>query len=152
MPINEQYPFSKRWYSFKFHGPGLRYEVAVCIQTGHIVWVYGPIRCGEMNDLSIFRSNLKRLLAPGEMVEADAIYRSDSRVRGPNDCVSRADKSAKSRARARHETVNRRLKQFGCLKQRYRHGLQKHRQVFTAAAVCTQISFLNGEGPFQCEY
>jgi hypothetical protein len=76
------------------------YEVALCIQTGHIVWVHGPIPCGEMNDLSIFGSNLKRLLAPGEMAEADAIYRFDSRVRGPNDNVSRADKDATSRARA----------------------------------------------------
>jgi hypothetical protein len=92
-----------------------------------------------MNDRSIFQSNLKHLLAPGEMVEADAIHTCDSRIRGPNDFVSRAERKAKSRARTLHETANKRLKQ--CLKQIYGHGLRKHRLAFTAA--CTKKVRLN---------
>ena len=37
--INEPKPFSKKWYSHKFHGPGLRYEIGVCIQTGDIYYL-----------------------------------------------------------------------------------------------------------------
>jgi hypothetical protein len=32
----------KAFNSHKFDGPGLRYEIAVCILTGWIVWVMGP--------------------------------------------------------------------------------------------------------------
>jgi len=37
-PIQEPHPFSTQWYSHKFKGPGLHYELAVCILTGYIVW------------------------------------------------------------------------------------------------------------------
>jgi hypothetical protein len=35
--INEPTPFSKGYYSHKFNGPGLRYEIALNIMTGDIV-------------------------------------------------------------------------------------------------------------------
>ena len=151
--IYEPTPFSKKWYSHKFAGAGLRYEVAVCIQTGDIVWFNGPFPCGSWPDLKIFRSGLKEKLLHGEMVEADRGYRGEpTKVRTPNDYVSQTDKKAKKRARARHETINRRLKQFGCLRQMFRHGVEKHKAVFAAVAVCTQLCFENGERPFQCAY
>ena len=70
-PIQEPIPFSKKWYSHKFKKAGLRYEVAVNIKTGDIVWINGPFPCGSWNDIKIFRCNLKLLIPPGEMVEAD---------------------------------------------------------------------------------
>jgi hypothetical protein len=73
--IQEPWPFKevneKWWYSHEFKGPGLRYEVAICIQTGDMVWINGPFMCGNPPDLKIFPWNLKHRLAPGEMVEAD---------------------------------------------------------------------------------
>jgi hypothetical protein len=33
--------FSSKWYSHKFNGPGIRYEIGLCIVTGHIVWANG---------------------------------------------------------------------------------------------------------------
>lgn len=41
--IQQPSVFSKIWYSHKFKGPGLRYEVAVSILTGDIVWLHGPL-------------------------------------------------------------------------------------------------------------
>lgn len=35
--IEEPTPFSPKWFSHKFKGPGLRYEVGLCIRTGYIV-------------------------------------------------------------------------------------------------------------------
>jgi hypothetical protein len=86
------------------------------------------------------------------MVEADISYRGEDKVRTSDDVVSRADDEAKKRASARHETVNGRLKQWGCLKQVFRHDRHKHKHVFAAVAVITQLAFDNGERPFQCRY
>jgi hypothetical protein len=151
-PINEQFPFSKRWYSFKFKGPGVRYEVGVCIQTGDIVWINGPFEPGEWNDLTIFRHELKGRLGPDEMVEVDRGYAGEPKVRTPDHFVSLSDKKAKAKARSRHETVNKRLKQFKVLREQFRHPIQKHQMCFRAVAVCTQLSFEAGEHPFHCSY
>ena len=49
----------KTFYSFKFKKGGLRYLVALCIKTGHIVYIDGPFPAGMMNDLTIFRWGMK---------------------------------------------------------------------------------------------
>ncbi|KAI2493259.1 hypothetical protein MHU86_21296 [Fragilaria crotonensis] len=152
-PIEEPTPFDSQWFSHKFRGPGLRYEMAICIQTGDIVWVNGPYKCGKWPDVKIFKSRLMHLLGDDEMVEADRGYRGHNvKARTPDDCVSRVDRLAKTRARARHETVNRRLKQWGSMQHRWRHVRHKHKIAFAAVAVCTQLAFETGERPFQCRY
>ena len=40
------------------NGPALRYEIALEIKTGHIVWAYGGFPPGEYPDLKIARKNL----------------------------------------------------------------------------------------------
>jgi hypothetical protein len=127
-------------------------EVAVCIQTGSIVWIHGGFACGKWPDIKIFRRGLKNQLSLGEMVEADRGYCGEPRVRMPDDYVSSVDKRAKARSRARHETVNKRLKQWGCLKQTFRHARRDHKVCFAAVAVCTQLCFEHGESPFHCYY
>ena len=51
--IREPTNFDKKWYTPKFHGPGVRYEVGIAIQTGWIVWINGPYPCGTPADLTI---------------------------------------------------------------------------------------------------
>ena len=145
---------SRKYYSHKFNGPALRYELASCIQTGDIVWFHGPFCPGEMNDLQIFRAGLKdKLLLTGEKAEGDAGYRGEPLViRHPNNFISQSDFRAKSRSRIRHETINRRIKQFNCLSNTYRHDLKKHHLVFKAVIVITQTAFECGERPFQLNY
>ena len=53
--------FWKGWYSFKFKGPGVRYEVALSIQSADIVWVNGPFPAGAWPDINIFRGWLHDL-------------------------------------------------------------------------------------------
>lgn len=92
--ICEPHPFSNKWYSHKYKGPGLRYEIAVNIQTGDIVWTNGPFPCGRYPDVKIFKQGLMLRLDPDELVEADKGYRNH-KVRMPDDFVSRSDKRAK---------------------------------------------------------
>ena len=91
--IQEPSPFESRWYSHKFKGPGLRYEVAVSILGGDIVHTNGPFPCGTWLDISIFRSMLMDKLLPGEFVEADKGYRGQyDKIRTPVDYTTKKEK------------------------------------------------------------
>lgn len=134
--IQEPSPFWRGWYSHKFRGPGLRYEVALNIQDGWICWVKGPFAPGPWPDIKIFRGWLKGILKFGEMVEADRGYSGEFRVACPLLCRNAEEKRMKQDARARHETVNGRFKQFNCLG-RFRHDKELHVYCFHAIAVIT---------------
>ena len=147
--IQEPSPFESRWYSHKFKGPGLRYEVAVSILGGDIVHTNGPFPCGTWPDISIFRSMLMDKLLPGEFVEADNGYRGQyDKIRTPVDYTTKKEKKMKARARARHETCNKRFKQFQILKKPFRHNRSEHQKVFRSIVVLTQLSIQSGENLF----
>ena len=150
--IREPYPFIKEnnkiWFSHKFKGPGLRYEIAISIKSGDIVWFNGPFPCG-IPDLKIFRSSLKQHLGPGEKVIADRGYKGDTRTYIPGDAKIKAKEKINSILRARHETVNARLKNWGCLRQVFRHNRNKHHLLTKAVLVVTQISISIGNPLFQ---
>ena len=142
-----------KWFSQKFNGPAVRYEIAVCIQTGDIVWTNGPFPAGRWPDEKIFKHKLIHKLDDDEMVEVDNTYSGlRAYCRLPGDYVSDGDRTAKTNARARHETINKRLKQWGCLGHRFRHHLNLHGMFFRACVVMTQLSFENGFPPFQVHY
>lgn len=147
--IPEPIPFSSEWYSHKFCGPGLRYEIAIAINTGDIVWFNGPFPAGSFPDIKIFRNKLKLQLGPGEKIIADRGYRGDIKVCTPDHANSIEHGKVMNQARARHEATNHRLKTWKSLKQVFRHGRQKHYLVFQSAVVLTQIATENGSAPFQ---
>jgi hypothetical protein len=140
-------PFWKGWFSHKFKGPGVRYEVGLCIMTGHIVWIHGPFPCGKWPDLKIFRNAMKQQLSPGEKVQADLGYRGEPDYivlpTGVNDIGQRV--------RARHETVNKRFKQWGILHRVFRHEVSKHQPAFGSVAVITELAIEHGEELFGVE-
>lgn len=78
--IQEPGSFSPRWYSYKPNHAGLRYEVAVSIYNGQIVWVNKPFRSGEMNDGHIFGQDLKLLMSQNEEAVTDDSYPDRSRL------------------------------------------------------------------------
>ena len=156
--INEPSPFSPCWYSHKFKGPGVRYEVALSINGGDIVHINGPFPCGSNPDITIFRKKLINKLDEGEFVEADRGYRGEPfKVRIPVDYETEHEKVQKELACARHETINARLKNFQVLSNRFRHGVTaddmgKHGMAFSAVAVVTQLSIENGERLFPVQF
>jgi hypothetical protein len=147
--IEEPIPFSRGWYSHKSNGPGVRYELGVSINTGDIVSLHGPFPCGTYPDITIFRLGLKAMLGPSEKVIADRGYRGDTKTCTPLNARNEQHSAAMARIRARHETINRRLKKWNSLKNVYRHHLDKHHLVFRSIAVIEQISTANGHAPFQ---
>jgi len=149
-----QHPW-RHFYSFKFKTSGYRYEVALCIATGHIVWINGPFPCGANPDINIFRKGLKqKLLQAREKAQADLGYRGEKHttIIIPNQFDSDDIKKLKADVRARHETVNKRFKQFAALKEVFRHDLDKHKPVFEAVAVLTQLGISLGEPLYEVQY
>jgi hypothetical protein len=156
--IYEPTPFSSKWWSHKFNGPGLRYEIGVCIQTGWIVWVNGPFPCGSFPDLKIAKQNLFHELDRGEKVICDRGYKLGGRYvdfpryRRGSVLARLPINRMKTKVRARHETCNKRLKQFGVLEKRFRHRLELHSTYFNAVTNITQIAIQRGEPLFQVFY
>ena len=147
--INEPSPWDSKWYSHKFHGAGLRYEIGVCIVTGHIVWVGGGDPAGTP-DITIAREGILNLLDDDETLIADGGYKGEEKIWCKGHCkfLSRME----SVVRARHETVNTRLKFFAVLKQKFRHDLHLHPMCFHAVANLVQLDIAHESPLFQIEY
>ena len=152
-PDGRRLKWNPKWYSHKFEGPGVRYETAINIQTGDIVWTYGPFPAGKWADTRIFNHKLRHNLEDDEMVEADSTYMGmPYDVRMPHNYVNVADQIAKSQALARHETIHRRFKQFGCLGSRFRHDLKLHKLMHQCCVSLVQLSISRREMIFYVYY
>ena len=99
----------------------------------------------------MFRMKLKSLLKPYESVMADKGYRGDLQCYTPYDAKTEEAEEMMGNVLARHETVNRCLKLFGCLKTPFRNDLRKHGLCFNAAVAVVQLETENGEPPYQCK-
>ena len=134
---------------------GLRYEIGVSIIQGDVVWCNGPFPAGLWTDWKIFKEGgLLSNLDENERVEADDGYAAGD----PQWCKTRssvyhppAGRGIRNTVRARHETVNKRIKQFGALSIKYRHDILKHSTVVKAAVVLTQLSIDQGEKLFDVD-
>lgn len=133
--MNEPTKFDKKWYSHKFKGPGLRYEIGIGLKSGSIVWVNGPYPAGQFNDQAIFDLEMKHRLENNEKVLGDSGYRG-TKIMHDDDF---SDASFGSKKRALHECINGRLKMFGCLQHRYRHQIKKHNYCLFAVVNIVQI-------------
>ena len=141
--IMEQSPYSPSWWSFKFNGPGLRYEVALEVESGHVVWAFGGLPCGRFPDLKIARVKFVKLLRPGEkVVLADRGYKD-----GRYFMHAKGGRHRKGMQNmlARHENVNRRIKSFDCLSGTFRQDVSKHSMCFHAVCNLIQIAIASGE-------
>ncbi len=102
--------------SHKYVGKSsLRYELGVDILAGNLVWIQGPYPAGKYTDIAIFNKVLQNFLEPGERVEADEGYRGHpDKIKCLGNVANPAENRAmQGRVRARHETLNGRLKNWG---------------------------------------
>jgi len=156
---------STEWYSHKFNGPGLAYEIGLSIFYNQIMWVNGPFRAGT-SDLQIYRQPgglkeripqgknfillsfylfcLRTSVSQGKRLIADKGYNGEPETLStPNDFDSVKLKTFKKRARAHQETLNGRLKRFKVLENCFRHGTEDnmifHKRVFYSCLIICQF-------------
>jgi len=144
-------PFGSHKYAGK---SALRYKLGIEIRGGDLVWIQGPYPAGKWPDIKIFNAVLAHFLERYERVEADDGYRGHAdKVKCPLNDISPPEKTAmQARVRARHETFNGRLKNWGILSQVFRHDICRHGEVFRACVVLTQLTIEQGEALFSVDY
>ena len=152
--IEEPSDFSSEWYSHKFDGPGVQYKIAVSIVGGNICWINGPFQAGAYNDLKIFRLGLMNKLDEHKYVEADHGYEGQpDKVRLPFEAQNKAKIARKGKARARHKSINKLLKQFKALSHCWRHSVMngQHKVATEVVVLVVQLSIELGViKPFKC--
>ena len=147
--IQEPSPFSPTWYSKKFNGPAVRYEIGICIETGWIVWVNGPFKPGEYADESIARVGLHLILDHGERYIADKGYQSTYAIT-PFDAANQVEKDYMALCRTRHETINRLFKTFKVVGNRFSRSPSKHAVFCHSVINIVQVGIMFGElQPYQ---
>ena len=152
MPVEMK--FSEKFMSHKFKGNRLKYEVGVCIATGHVVWVHGPTRAGQ-NNITLARQAFVSFLNDDEMAVVDSGYRGEFHsIKTPNKVhfCSGLEFYNAAVAQARHETVNSRFKNNQVLVKHFRHSLAFHSACFRAVAVVSQLIIENGEPLIDVQY
>jgi len=134
-----------QYYSHKFRQAGVNYEIGLSLFTNHVLWVNGPYPAGQ-NDMKIFREQgLMEVLPVGALITGDRGYRGlPDVISTPNPHDSEELREFKRRARARHESLNQRLKRFWCLQNCFRHGVHNHEAIFVAIGVIVQFQIENG--------
>lgn len=108
-PVGEPRPLDPSFYSQKFKRAGVRYELAMCIATGNIVWANGSYKCGSYTDFAIFRKKLESRMESGGKILADSGYLDPPVLLQSGDLTSETSR-LRGTIRARHESVNSRLK------------------------------------------
>ena len=146
---------NKKLFDRKGGKAGLTYEIALHLWENRVVWINGPFPPNDGGDRAIFvEEGLQAAIPEGKKGIADKIYKGCDKVALHNSLDCYEVRLFKRRARARQESINARLKNFGVLKQRFRHkkahlqhegfvGSTKHETfVHAALVICTfQMEF-----------
>jgi len=155
-PTLDSFTEQRKFYSHKFKTAGLDYEVALSFFEPKCVWIAGPHPAGK-HDITIFRNKLKAKMlnsrnASGVQYRGigDRGHRGEAELLSvPSSQDTYEVREFKGRALSRQETFNARLKNFTCLDERFRHGIEKHADCFYACAVIVQLQMDNGFPVFQ---
>ena len=145
--VPECRPINVNDYSHKFRHAGLRYEIGVALGSSNIVHIAGGYPAGEWSDITIARECLVPRLTEGEQAAADLGYQDDDQsfwtpYRNPvTESEVLFNRQLKHVIMSRHETVNKRFKDFSALATRqFRHRRAQHILFFTATAMLVQLS------------
>jgi hypothetical protein len=91
-------------------------------------------------------------MLPGEKYVADGGYRDAGTFGETPNGLNNPDQRMKRLARARHETANKRIKQFAVLTSNFRQDLSKHWMCFHAVVNMVQIDIQHVAPLFQIYY
>ena len=142
---------STKWYSHKFNGPGVVYELAVDLYDDKLLWVNGPFQAGD-SDIAVFRKpgGLSTKVPIGRKLIADNGYHGqEHQISAPNRYDAPEVNEFKRRARSRHETFNKRIKDFSIISTRFRSDVEKHQTAFESVCILVQYDIENGHPLFR---
>jgi hypothetical protein len=153
--VNEQCPLQRQDYSHKFRHAGLRFEVATALGCSRIVHWAGGVPCGAWPDIKLAQEHLVPKLREGEQAAGDRGYRKENNC-GPFFAPRRDDGSEVvkhhnqilKRMGARHETVNKRLKDYNILKIGFRGQRDRLVEAFGACINLVQLKIYEDEPLF----
>jgi hypothetical protein len=147
-PKHKDYSKNTKYYSHKFATAAFNYEIAIDIARSRVVHVAGPFPASK-HDITIFRGELKDKVPDGKFVIGDKGYRGEAdKVMTPNAHDFKAVRDFKGRARARHESFNKRMKNYKVMDNRFIHGEDLHKVCFDAVLVLSQYQMDMGEPLF----
>ena len=132
---------------------GFRYEVGISIFESKCVWINGPFPASKADRAIFTKGGLRDKMAAGTkmkgIVDKGYLDKSDELISTHNSLDSNAVSKFKTRTRMRHETWNKRIKDWRCLGQEYRHKtMEKHQILMYAVAVITEYQIEHGNPLF----
>jgi hypothetical protein len=122
------------YYSGKAKQHTIKYEIGVHPDTGFLVWVGGPV-AGAVHDMTLARkSGVLDLLGENEFILADKGYVGHFCIITPfKGELTEAEKAINHFLGSRRwivEHIIKRIKNFNCLRQKWRHSRTLHKYVF----------------------
>ena len=103
-----------------------------------------------MNDLQLARCGIDDVLPIGERVIGDKIYTDDRFIHIPKEGEHEFHRTIRILL-ARHETVNKRIKDYKCMRELWRHGWEKHIIAFNAITNLVELKLNNGNPLFDID-
>jgi hypothetical protein len=147
-PIHPKLSKNPKYYSHKHNQAALNYELGVSVYENKLVHMKGP-KPASTHDITIYREELKNKIPAGKRAIDDKGYRGEpNTISTPSSRDPEELRRFKSRARARHESFNGRIKNFKCLAERFCHGKHKHQICFEAVCVIVQYQLEKGSPLF----
>jgi hypothetical protein len=143
--IDEHRPFDSDYGSHKFKHAGLRYEIGLALGCSRIIWWNGGVPCGANPDLQLARSSFVHELGANQRAAADKGYQ-DGNVHfmtPVNNPITEQMKNFNKKHKvmmARHEMVNKRMKQFDILRRWHHRDDEFHKICFGAIINITQLA------------
>lgn len=128
------------YFSHKYKGPGLSYELALHVFEPCLVWVRKNPKTKD-NDRKNFVAAIRNKIPNGKLTITDRAYRGrggDPKVSAPNLHDAEELKTFKAWAGMRQEHFHSRVKAFNCLTDNFRHNELRHQHCFEAVCVICQ--------------
>ena len=158
---------SSKWWSHKFNGPGVSFEVVTDPVDGKIRWINGPqpasvhdltfLRGGQAGKMNTWdRDSLYFNVPDGVKLVGDSAYAGQlDKVTTTQDAHKASTKKLFGRIKSLNEKANGRFKNFRAVRDSFRHGknendkLKKIKMAFEATAVLVQYDIESGHDLYE---
>ena len=131
-------------YSYKHNYAGLNYQIVLALWENQVLYANAGDPAST-HDMAAIGQEFIHMVPQGGRVIADSGYTGKSDTEKSifavqNNLDSKEVKEFKGKAKSRQEAFNKRMKDYVCLKTKFRHGVRKHRKCFLAVLVLCQYA------------